>query len=554
MRLTSFKDELGAPDDTKRLLTAVGLSIAVVAVWNLIFPNQNINQNTNNQQNISTSQQQAGSSVESINNDVAIETKTTNATREIEKNEVFLENEYTKVGIDVNNARISHYEIKTYQDKNNKNINPLQEGGFIEFGWVGKHFNSSITSGKWRLSKKESNLIEISANIEKETLKITFAMVDPYVIKVTQDISGNTNTSSYSRIFRLKNENSQDKYIQSYQGAIGFFKDSITELEYSKIEKNKEINIASSAKNDWAGFSDKYFITAISNLNNNPVDYGFRYNKNKDSFQIDQLHKSSDMSSFLYIGPKNIDILNNYSKKFNIPMLDKAIDFGLFYIISKPLLILLKKLYNLCGNFGLAIILLTILVRVAMIPLVRKSFKSMAEMKKVSPLIKDIQARYADNKEQMQKAIFELYKQHKINPVAGIVPVLFQIPVFFALYKVLNISLEMRGAPFVFWLKDLSMPDNAYLLNLFGILPFDVPSFLSIGVLPILMSLTMYIQQRLTPTPMAQDKAQENIMKMLPLLFCFMSGSLPSGLILYWTCSNIFSIIQQLIINRFSEN
>ena len=277
-------------------------------------------------------------------------------------------------------------------------------------------------------------------------------------------------------------------------------------------------------------------------------------------YQIDFLNAEKSVAkgqtfkseSVIFVGPKRLEHLQYVADKYKIQKFDKAIDFGMFYFISKPLLIILKKLYALSGNFGVAIILLTILVRMIIFPLANRSYKATARMKNVAPKLKELKETYANDRRALQMATYELYKQENINPMSAIVPMLFQIPVFFALYKVLVISIEMRDAPFVGWIVDLSSKDPTSIFNLFGLLPYEVPQFLQIGVLPIFMGLTMFVQQLMTPMPQ-MDKSQQKIFKWMPIILTFILAPMPAGLVLYWSCSNIFTIIQQSVIFKLSK-
>ena len=229
---------------------------------------------------------------------------------------------------------------------------------------------------------------------------------------------------------------------------------------------------------------------------------------------------------------------------YNIPKFDLTIDFGWYYFLTKPFLFFLQWLYAWVGNMGIAILIFATLLRLALLPIATKSYISMAKMKKVQPQLQALQERFKDNRALLQQEMLALYKREKINPAGGCLPMFIQIPVFFALYKVLSVSLQMRQAPFFGWIQDLSAPDPSSVFTLFGLLPWPIPGFLNIGVWPVVMGLTMYIQQKQTPTPTA-DKAQANMFKLMPVLFTFMMGQFAAGLVIYWAWSNILSIAQQ---------
>jgi YidC/Oxa1 family membrane protein insertase len=262
--------------------------------------------------------------------------------------------------------------------------------------------------------------------------------------------------------------------------------------------------------------------------------------------------KSGTEASFTYqfiTGPKVVNLLDRYEKEYHISNLDLAVDFGWLYFLTKPMYHFLTFLKNIIGNFALAILALTVLVKLFMFPLVRKSSSSMSEMKKIQPEMERIKALYPDDTVKRNQAMMELYKKYKINPAGGCLPLLIQMPVFFALYKVLYISIEMRHAPFWGWIKDMSVADPTTIFNLFGLIPWDPPTFLMIGLWPMIMGLTMWLQQKLAPQPTA-DPTMGKMMAFLPIFLTYIMSSFPAGLVIYWAWSNILTIIQQLILNR----
>ncbi len=288
------------------------------------------------------------------------------------------------------------------------------------------------------------------------------------------------------------------------------------------------------------------------------VEATFRHTlrNGEDRYQIDYLGAGRlipaggavDVSDRLFAGAKEVTLLDAYSELYGIPLFDRAVDFGWFYFLTKPIFYVLNWLYALLGNYGLAILALTLIVKLLFFPLANKSYRSMSQMKKLQPEMVKLRERYGDDKQKMQQELMALYKREKVNPVAGCLPIIVQIPVFFALYKVLFVSIEMRHAPFFGWIKDLSAPDPTSLFNLFGLLPFDPPSFLMIGVWPLIMGVTMWLQFRLNPQP--ADPIQAKVMSFLPLIFVFLFATFPAGLVIYWTWNNILSIAQQWVIMK----
>ena len=302
----------------------------------------------------------------------------------------------------------------------------------------------------------------------------------------------------------------------------------------------------------WVGFGDRYWFSSLVLGNNQNAKVKFSKTA-ENTYQIDYLGAETNVAPGsigtqnirFYSGAKEIKLLDNYTKTYNIDKFDLAVDFGWYYFLTKPFFYILDFLYHIIGNMGWAILLFAALLRLAMYPIANKSYESMSKMKKVQPKMLEIQERYKDDKVKMQQEIMNLYRKEKINPAAGCLPVLIQIPVFFSLYKVLNISIEIRHAPFIGWIKDLSAPDPLT-ISVWSHLP--IPGILDIGIWPILMGISMYIQQKLNPAPTNKDQAR--VFALLPLIFTFMLGHFASGLIIYWTLSNLLSIIQQKAIMR----
>ena len=243
-----------------------------------------------------------------------------------------------------------------------------------------------------------------------------------------------------------------------------------------------------------------------------------------------------------------MNLLDGYEKLYHIGLFDRSIDFGWLYVLTKPMFHALSFLYKYCGNFGVSILLLTVLIKLVMLGLSNKSYKSMRKLKDVQPQVERLKELYGADKMALNQKMLELYKKEGVNPASGCIPIIIQIPVFFSIYKVLYITIEMRQAPFFGWIQDLSAPDPTTIFNLFGLLKFSPPEFLHIGVWPILMSLTMYLQQRMSPAP--SDPIQAQVMKFLPLIFLFMFSKFPAGLLIYWAWSNVLSILQQSYVNR----
>ena len=539
--------------ESKKMLIAMGVSMLLLTIWSVFTaPSEEELKQMQQKAKVENAKQIDRSSGDEIF-DTEKENKSVSNNKP--KKEVFKENNNYKIGIDVVNNRITYFELKKYKkhELNNNNIVLLDDEHFIESGWFGDINNSDIVWNKYDINK---NGIIVSG--EKNGLKFTtnYEFDDNYAVKIKQSVYNNSNKNvkldNYSRAY-FKDTSDRIENSYAFRGVLLMNNSNVKEFDYSKIEKQAIKN--NTNNNGWIGFSDQYWITALVKKKKKNTTYNIRKQKDSNAYQIDLSNnvfelkqgEKKEIENIAIISPKQLEILKNNSEKYGIEKLDKAIDFGIFYFLSKPLLIILKKLYAISGNFGIAIILLTILVRMIIFPLAHRSYKMMARMKNLSPKLQEIKEKYKDDKKALQMATYQIYKDEKINPASAIIPMLFQIPIFFALYKVLIISIEMRDAPFIGWIVDLSSRDPSSIFNLFGLIDFEVPTALQIGLLPVIMSFTMFIQQIIMPST-GMDKQQQKIIKFLPLIFLIMFSGMPAGLVLYWSCSNVFTIIQQLVI------
>jgi YidC/Oxa1 family membrane protein insertase len=338
-----------------------------------------------------------------------------------------------------------------------------------------------------------------------------------------------------------------------HTGFVSLVDNRLRETNYDGVEE-KEVSYKT--QGGWTGMTDKDWQAIFVPDQDQAVEYVDKQVNDMyfASFQTapQKVEPGATVTktTHLFAGAQDLNLINAYQKTLDIPKFDLTIDFGWFYFLTKPFLYFLQWLYALVGNMGIAILVFATLLRLALLPVATKSYISMAKMKKVQPQMKILQERYKDDRARLQQEIMALYKREKVNPAGGCLPMFIQIPVFFALYKVLSVSLQMRQAPFFGWIKDLSAPDPSSVFTLFGLVPWPIPSFLDLGLMPVLMGLTMYIQQRLSPQPAGADKTQTNMFKYMPRVFMFMMGQFAVGLIIYWTWSNILSIAQQKYIMK----
>lgn len=363
----------------------------------------------------------------------------------------------------------------------------------------------------------------------------------------------------YGLIARVGTPKTEGMYIL-HEGPLGVFDGTLKETKYDDLRT--EGTIREKSVGGWAGITDKYWLTALVPDQKADVTGRFVHQARDkgDTYQVDftgapitvAAGASADANFHMFAGAKQVTLLDAYSEKLGIKRFDLAIDFGWFYFLTKPFFYLLQMLHSALGNMGLAILALTVLIKAAMFPLANKSYVSMSKMKNLQPQMKVLQERFAGDKVRLQQEMMALYKKEKVNPVSGCLPMLVQIPVFFALYKVLFVAIEMRHAPFYGWIHDLSAPDPTTVFNLFGLIPWDaaavLPSFLHLGVWPLIMGVTMWAQQKLNPQP--TDPVQAKMMNFLPIIFTFLLANFAAGLVIYWAWSNTLSILQQWVIMR----
>lgn len=391
--------------------------------------------------------------------------------------------------------------------------------------------------------------------------KRTYSVDSDYMFTVTDTVTNGSGApvtlSNYGRVTRFDKSKEASIYVL-HEGLIGVTgEEGLQEITYADIEDEKQQKPGKST-DGWLGITDKYWAVTLVPPGQQAFQPTFSYFADgRPRYQSDYITDpvsvapgaNATFETQVFAGAKVVEKINAYEKDRNIRQFELLIDWGWFYFITKPMFWLIDYLYKLLGNFGLAILATTVVVKAAFFPLANKSYASMARMKVVQPKMLEIREKYADDRMKQQQAMMELYKTEKINPIAGCWPVLLQIPVFFALYKVLYVTIEMRHAPFYGWIKDLAAPDPTSIFNLFGLLPFESPAFLPhLGVWAIIMGITMFLQMRMNPAP--PDPTQAMIFNWMPLLFTFMLASFPAGLVIYWAWNNLLSIIQQGVIMK----
>ena len=551
----------------RNVFVAIALSMSVLLFWGAFFETpkktseQQINQKVEqkSEQNSITPTISQPQIIKKITREESINTS----------KRIKIENGSVIGSINLKGALIDDISFKKHKQKveDEKNIiflNPsdTENGFFIETGWtsIGNKIKVPTKETEWTV--KGNNILSDSSpivlqwnNKEGVTFEKRIELDDKYLFKISQQVKNNSNLSvelfPYAQMTRNKiPDDIQNFYIQ-HEGFIGVFDDELKEDDYDDVEEKK---IVRESNEGWLGITDKYWMTAFVPESGKNFKSTFLYDNGfKANYIINEpvkIGKSSTGSNQLrlFIAAKEVETIDGYAADQNINKFDLVIDWGWFYFFTKPLFFVIDYLFKISGNFGTAIVLLTIAIRLIFFPLANFSFRSMAKMKAVQPEMMRLKELHKEDKVKLQQEMMALYRKEKINPASGCLPVLIQIPFFFAIYKMLFISLEMRHQPFFGWIKDLSAQDPTSLFNLFGLIPWDPPSFMIIGIWPILMGASMWVQQKLNPAP--ADPIQAKIFAFFPLFLTIILASFPSGLVVYWTINNILTIAQQYVIVR----
>ena len=554
--------------DTKNVIAAISLSAAVIIIYGLFFAPEptprKINIDSKDKNKIVESTEAPNIESEEIANDNKISRP--EALKETSRIE--FENENVKGSISLEGGIIDDLTFKKYTETLNGNdqvilLNPrkLKNGYYIETGWATSSKNIEVPNLEtiWQVKNNykltPNNSIELYwKNEQGITFKKIIKLDDEYLFSVEQVITNNTenkyNFYPYGQIIRNKAPAVTNFYIL-HEGLLGVFDDQLVEEDYDDIEDKK---FSINSESGWFGITDKYWITSIIPEKDSNFKSNFEY-KNKFKANFIQTkstevgaNESKSNQIKIIVAAKEVDVIDDYAEKLNVGKFDLVIDWGWFYFIVKPLFFLIDYFFKLTGNFGIAIILITICIRLVFFPLANYSFRSMAKMKALQPEMVRLKELHKEDKVKLQQEMMSLYKKEKINPASGCLPILIQIPFFFAIYKMLFVTIEMRHQPFYGWIQDLSERDPTSIFNFFGLIPWDPPSFLLIGAWPCLMGVTMYLQQKLNPTP--PDPVQAKIFMFFPLFLTVILAPFPSGLVIYWTINNVLTMAQQVVIMK----
>jgi len=550
--------------ESKNVIAAISLSAAVIILYSLFFqPDPKvIKQNLIEQKKI-----ESNTDTPSLDkNENFTKLSRTDALKENDR--IQFENGSIVGSISLKGAAIDDLTFKEYNVELNGRdqitlLHPrnVEDGYLIESGFVSTNKNIDVpdASTVWKVSGNKrltnNNPVKlIWRNSQGITFEKYISLDEQFLFTVKEKIINASNKSynfySYGQIIRNKLPEISGFYIL-HEGFLSVLDDQLIEEDYDDIQEKKFSQIA---QEGFVAISDKFWVTSVIPPKGKEFKITFDY---KNKFRANYIsskgievkaNSSIEEKIQIIVAAKRVNVIDGYAENLDINKFDLAIDWGFMYFITKPLFFVLDYFFKLLGNYGLAIIAVTVCIRLAFFPLANFSFKSMGKMKLLAPEMARLKEIHKDDKMKLQQAMMALYKKEKVNPMSGCLPILVQIPVFFALYKVLFVTIEMRHMPFFGWIHDLSDRDPTSLFNAFGLIPWDPPSFLLIGAWPIIMGITMFIQQKLNPTP--PDPIQAKIFMFFPVFLTVILASFPAGLVVYWSFNNIFTMIQQYIVQR----
>ena len=550
--------------DTKNVIAAISLSAAVIILYSLFFQPDpaTIKKNLAEQNKIENNED-----TPSLDKNENF-SKLSRADALKENDRIQFENGSVVGSISLKGAAIDDLTFKEYNIELNGNekitlLSPrnVEDGYLIESGFVSTNKNIDIpdASTVWEVSgnNKLTNNSPVKltwSNTQGITFEKHISLDDQFLFTVKEKIINSSDKSynfySYGQIIRNKIPEISGFYIL-HEGFLSVLDDQLIEEDYDDIQEKKFTQIA---QEGFVAISDKFWVTSVIPPKDKEFkttfDYKNKFRANYISTKGIEVKANSSIEEKIQIivAAKRVNVIDGYAENLDINKFDLAIDWGFMYFITKPLFYVLDYFFKLLGNYGLAIIAVTVCIRLAFFPLANFSFKSMGKMKLLAPEMARLKELHKDDKMKLQQAMMALYKKEKVNPMSGCLPILVQIPVFFALYKVLFVTIEMRHMPFYGWIHDLSDRDPTSLFNVFGLIPWDPPSFLLIGAWPIIMGITMWIQQKLNPTP--PDPIQAKIFMFFPVFLTVILAPFPAGLVIYWSFNNIFTMIQQYIVQR----
>ncbi len=550
--------------DTKNVIAAIALSSMVIVLYSLFFIDD---QKTTKQDLIKKEKiEQSGDAPSLEQKETQITISRDDALKQSERIQFENSNIIGSIslkGASIDDLTFKNYKIKVDDEEKVTLLGPrnIKEGYLIDSGFVTSDKNIDVPNSDtvWAI-EGNSKLTDVSpikltwTNNQGLKFEKEISLDDKYLFSIKQKVINTTKKKydfySYGQIIRNEIPEIID-FLILHEGLIATLDDELIEEDYDDIQEKKFTKIANKG---FLGFSDKYWVTTLIPPKNKEFkttfDYKNKFRANFIATEPLELNANNYIEEKLQVivAAKRVDVIDGYAESHAIDKFDLVIDWGFLYFLTKPLWFALDYFFKLFGNYGLSIIAVTVCIRLAVFPLANYSFRSMAKMKALTPEMTRLKELHKNDKMKLQQEMMALYKKEKVNPMSGCLPIIPQIFIFFALYKVLFVTIEMRHMPFYGWVKDLSERDPTSLFNLFGFLPYDVPSFLVIGVLPCAMGLSMYFQMKLNPAP--TDPLQAKIFSFFPLVLTVILAPFPSGLVLYWTANNILTMAQQVVIMK----
>ena len=574
--------------ENRNLIMAVALSMIVLLGWQIFVIQPEMEKEAAKQERIAAEMAQSAAtandsgqpSASATSGTPAIINNTAPAKAVDTAKRIVIDAPLVRGSFSVRGARLDDVILTSYNetlDENSENIHFLKKTSsntpfFAEFGWSSSDSGQTMPSAD-SLWSADRDVLSPATPVtltwdNGQGLQFTrrISINDDYLFvfedSVTSSLPGDITLYPYGLVRRHGTPATTGMYIL-HEGPLGVFDETLSEEDYDDLRDAGAagIKMTPETAGGWVGITDKYWLAALLPTQAKNYNFGFQsLAGNIDRYQVDFIDPNGLLlaaggaitsESRLFAGAKKVALLDFYAEQLNIPNFDLAIDFGWFYFLTKPFFYAINWLFGLFGNFGVAVLAFTVLVKLAFFPLANKSYRSMAKMRLLAPKLQTLRERFGDDRQKLNQEMMALYKTEQVNPAAGCLPVLLQIPVFFALYKVLFVTIEMRHAPFFGWITDLSAPDPTSIFNMFGLLPYSVsflPPFLQLGIWPILMGISMFLQMRLNPAP--PDPIQAKVFQFMPIFFTFLLATFPAGLVIYWTWNNLLSMAQQWYIMK----
>ena len=574
--------------ENRNLIMAVALSMIVLLGWQIFVIQPEMEKEAAEQERIAAEMTQSAAaandsgqpSATAASGTPAIINNTAPAKAVDTAKRIVIDAPLVRGSFSVRGVRLDDVILTTYNEtlnENSENIHFLKKTSsdtpfFAEFGWSSSDSGQTMPSAD-SLWSADRDVLSPATPVtltwdNGQGLQFTrrISINDDYLFvfedSVTSSLPGDITLYPYGLVRRHGTPATTGMYIL-HEGPLGVFDETLSEEDYDDLRDAGAagIKMTPETAGGWVGITDKYWLAALLPTQAKNYNFGFQsLAGNTDRYQVDFIDPNGLLlaaggaitsESRLFAGAKKVALLDYYAEQLNIPNFDLAIDFGWFYFLTKPFFYAINWLFGLFGNFGVAVLAFTVLVKLAFFPLANKSYRSMAKMRLLAPKLQTLRERFGDDRQKLNQEMMALYKTEQVNPAAGCLPVLLQIPVFFALYKVLFVTIEMRHAPFFGWITDLSAPDPTSIFNMFGLLPYSVsflPPFLQLGIWPILMGISMFLQMRLNPAP--PDPIQAKVFQFMPIFFTFLLATFPAGLVIYWTWNNLLSMAQQWYIMK----